>query len=324
MRVLVTGGAGYIGSHFVRLLADEQIESVVLDNLSAGHRDAVPPNVPLVCADVGDRGAVRALLGEYQPTAVVHFAGLIQVGESVRAPDLYYGVNLVQTLAMLEELTRGGVQLMVMSSTAAVYGVPQTVPIPEDHPRNPINAYGATKLAVERALQDWERAYGLRHAALRYFNAAGAHPSGTLAERHDPETHLIPLAIDAAIGRRGALTIFGEDWPTEDGTCVRDYIHVQDLATAHLQALRRLEQGAPSMTLNLGTGRGISVREIVDSVQRVSGRQVPVQQGTRRQGDPPRLVACASLAAEALGWKPQRSEVDQMIEDALRSRLARE
>jgi UDP-glucose-4-epimerase GalE len=321
MKVLVTGGAGYIGSHFVRHLCDEGIEVVVLDNLSGGHRDAVASTIPFICAEVGDRAAVRALLAQHRPTAVVHFAGLIQVGESVHHPDRYYSVNLVETLALIDELVRADVHEVVFSSTAAVYGEPATIPIPEGHPRNPINAYGSSKLAVELALGDYARAFDLRFAALRYFNAAGAHPSGTLAERHDPETHLIPLAIDAALGRRGELTIFGDDWSTPDGTCLRDYIHVQDLARAHLLALRKLEGGGASMTLNLGTGRGVSVREIVQGVEKVSGRKVPVRLGVRRDGDPPELVALPAAAEELLGWKAQRSDTETMIDDALRSRL---
>jgi UDP-glucose-4-epimerase GalE len=321
MKVLVTGGAGYIGSHFVRMLAEQEIEAVVLDDLSAGHPDAVAKGVPLVRAEVGDRAAVRALLAEHRPSAVVHFAGLIQVGESVRQPDRYYAVNVVQTLALMDELVAAGVGLMVFSSTAAVYGEPSQVPIPEDHARVPINAYGATKLCVEGALADYGKAFGLRHAALRYFNAAGAHPSGQLRERHDPETHLLPLAIDAALGRGPELTVFGEDWATPDGTCVRDYIHVQDLAAAHLLALRKLASGTASLTVNLGTGKGVSVRQVLEGVERVAGRKVPFRLGARRAGDPPALVAEARRARELLGWQPARSDLDSMIADALRSRI---
>jgi UDP-glucose-4-epimerase GalE len=320
MKVLVTGGAGYIGSHFVRYLSDQGIESVVLDNLSAGTQEAVAPGVPLICADVGDRVAVRRLLQQHKPDAVVHFAGLIQVGESVQHPARYWSVNLGQTLALMDELVEAGVQRMVFSSTAAVYGEPREVPIAEDHPKVPINPYGASKLAVEMALAGYGLAYGLRYAALRYFNAAGAHPDGSLCERHDPETHLIPLAIDAALGRGKELTIFGEDWATPDGTCVRDYIHVQDLASAHLLALQALEEGQNRMVMNLGTGEGISVRQIVQAVERCCGKKVPFRMGARRPGDPPSLVASSDRARELLGWKPVRSDVDAMIADAIRSR----
>lgn len=320
MKVLVTGGAGYIGSHFVRLLCERDFEVAVVDDLSAGHREAVPKQASFAQASVGDRSAIAGVLAAHRPDAVVHFAGLIQVGESVKQPDRYWAGNLGQTLALLDEVVRAGVRSFVFSSTAAVYGTPDQVPIPEDHPRRPINAYGASKMAVEMALADYSRAFGLRYAALRYFNAAGAHPSGELAEHHDPETHLIPLAIDAALGRRGPLALFGQDWPTPDGTCVRDYIHVQDLAEAHRIAIEQLHAGASSMTMNLGTGRGLSVREIIDAVERVSGRAVPFQVAPRRDGDPAELVARATRAQQLLGWKAKRSDADTMIDDALRSR----
>jgi len=320
MKVLVTGGAGYIGSHFVRLLCERDVEVAVVDDLSAGHREAVPKQASFTRASVGDRSAIAAVLASHRPDAVVHFAGLIQVGESVKQPDRYWAGNLGQTLALLDEVVRAGVRSFVFSSTAAVYGTPDEVPIPEDHPRRPINAYGASKLAVEMALADYGRAFELRYAALRYFNAAGAHPSGELAEHHDPETHLIPLAIDAALGRRGPLALFGQDWPTPDGTCVRDYIHVQDLAEAHRIAIEQLVDGAGSMTMNLGTGKGLSVREIIDAVERVSGRKVPFHVAPRREGDPAELVALASRAHQLLGWKAKRSDAETMIDDALRSR----
>ena len=324
MNVLVTGGAGYIGSHFVRMLCERGCEVAVVDDLSSGHADAVPPQARLTRARVGDRAAIASVLAECRPDAVVHFAGLIQVGESVRRPDVYWAVNLGQTLALLDEVVRAGVRTFVFSSTAAVYGSPEQVPIPEDHPRRPINPYGATKLAVELALADYGRAFGLRHAALRYFNAAGAHPSGELGERHEPETHLIPLVIDAAMGRRGPVGVFGDDWPTADGTCVRDYVHVQDLAEAHWMALEELQRGGASMTLNLGTGRGVSVHEILQAVQRAAGHPVPHTVEPRREGDPAELVASPRSASERLGWTARCSDIDTIIGDAWRARASRQ
>ena len=320
MTVLVAGGAGYIGSHFLRTLVARGVQAVVVDDLSAGHADVVPSSIPLVRCSIGDRGAIRAVLDEHRPDAVIDFAGLIQVGESVRQPDRYYGVNVVQTLALLDEMISAGVSNFVFSSSAAVYGDPQYVPIDERHPKRPINPYGATKRIVEMAALDYGRAFGLGVACLRYFNAAGAHPDGTLAERHDPETHLIPLAIDAGLGRRGPLTVFGDDWRTEDGTCVRDYIHVVDLADAHWLALQKLRQGQGPLVLNLGTGSGFSVRQVIEVVGEVIGKPVPCGVGPRREGDPPRLVAGVEQANELLGWEATRSDLRTIVEDAVRSR----
>lgn len=323
MTVLVAGGAGYIGSHFLRTLVDHDAHAVVVDDLSAGHADAVPDGIPLVRCAVGDRTAMRDVLKTHRPDAVVDFAGLIQVGESVRHPDRYYGVNVVQTLALLDEMLQAGVGTFVFSSTAAVYGDPAYVPIDEEHPKRPINPYGATKRVVETAALDYARAFGLKVACLRYFNAAGAHPDGTLAERHDPETHLIPLTIDAGLGRRDPLTVFGDDWDTDDGTCVRDYIHVVDLAEAHWLALEKLREGHGPLLLNLGTGSGFSVREVIDAVGEVLGTPVPHTLGPRREGDPPRLVAAVKRANEVLGWKAVRSDLKTIVEDAVRSRTSR-
>ncbi len=320
MTVLVAGGAGYIGSHFVRTLADQGKPVVVIDNLSAGHADAVPDGVPLIRASIGDRQAVRKAIEKHRPTSVVDFAGLIQVGESVRCPDRYYGVNVVATLALLDEVVRGGVGAFVFSSSAAVYGDPEHVPIDEGHPKQPINPYGATKRIVEMAALDYGRAFRLRVACLRYFNAAGAHPDGSLAERHDPETHLVPLAIDACLGRRDPLVVFGDDWPTDDGTCVRDYIHVVDLAEAHALALDRLAATGEPLLLNLGTGHGYSVRQVIDTVGEVIGKPVPYRVGARREGDPPKLVAAVDQAHRQLGWKAGRSDLRTIVEDAVRSR----
>ncbi|HNS95360.1 MAG TPA: UDP-glucose 4-epimerase GalE [Polyangiaceae bacterium] len=320
MTVLVAGGAGYIGSHFVRCLEEHGESAVVLDDLSTGFAEAIPDHVPLVRCAIGDRAAVRSVLEEVAPEAVVDFAGLIQVGESMRSPDRYYGVNVSQTIAFLDEIVRSGVKTFVFSSSAAVYGNPIRVPIDEDHPKEPINPYGATKLIVEMAARDYARAYGLRVACLRYFNAAGAHADGTLAERHDPETHLIPLAIDAGLGRRPELTVFGDDWSTPDGTCVRDYIHVMDLAEAHWLAIEKLRNDTPTLSLNLGTGNGYSVRQIIDAVSDVLGKAVPYHIGPRRDGDPPSLVASSNRARNVLGWNPTRSQLDTIVQDAVRSR----
>ncbi len=318
--ILVTGGAGFVGSHFTRLAVEHGRKVVVLDDLSGGAPAALGPSTPLVVADLGDRETVRRVCATHQVGAVVHFAGKIQVGESVHRPDHYFDVNLTRSLALLESLRDENIKVCLFSSTAAVYGNPRTVPIPETAAREPVNPYGATKLAFEMALEAWGHAYGLRWAALRYFNAAGAHPDGTLRESHEPETHLIPLAIDAALGRRPPLTIFGDDYDTRDGTCIRDYIHVNDLASAHLAALDRLEHGQSLGAINLGTGHGYSVREVLDTTCDVLGRPVPHTVGPRREGDPPQLVADPSRAMSLLGWKPQFSALATIIEDAWRSR----
>lgn len=326
MSLLVTGGAGFVGSHFVRLASDAGLEVVILDDLSGG-ATGPPPLRPgasaqphFVRGDLGDRALVERLIREHRVDAVVHFAGKIQVGESVRRPELYYDVNLVRSLNLLEAVREAGVQYFVFSSTAAVYGVPDQVPIPESARQEPINPYGATKLAFERALQAYGQAHGLRWAALRYFNAAGAQPDGSLRENHQPETHLIPLVLDAGLGQREPLQVFGEDYPTPDGTCVRDYIHVCDLAAAHLAALTYLAAGQPSLAVNLGTGRGFSVRQVLDAAAQVLGRPIPHKVCGRRAGDPAELIAQSQKARELLGFVPRRSELHTLIEDALRSR----
>jgi UDP-glucose-4-epimerase GalE len=319
--ILVTGGAGFVGSHFARVAADAGRRVVILDDLSGGAPALLPSTIPLVMGDIGDKRKVRTLCAVHHVGAVVHFAGKIQVGESVMHPDVYFESNLVKTLALLEVVRDEGIKSMLFSSTAAVYGNPDTVPIHETSRLAPVNPYGASKLAVEHALSAWGRAYGLRWAALRYFNAAGARPDGTLRENHDPETHLIPLALDAGLEGRPPLIVFGDDYDTPDGTCVRDYIHVQDLAAAHLSALERLEAGEMLGAINLGTGHGYSVREVIDAAAAVLGREVPFIVGARRDGDPPRLVADPSLAKSLLGWAPQRPQLTTIVEDALRSRL---
>jgi UDP-glucose 4-epimerase len=316
---MVTGGAGYIGSHLIRALLEAHHAVVVVDDLSSGHRDAVPPSVPFVHADVRDRDAVGLAIEEHRVEAVLHFASRIQVGESVRDPRVYYRDNLAAGIALLETVLDHGVKAFVLSSTAAVYGDPRYVPIDEAHVTEPVNPYGATKLALEQVLASYHAAYGLHFAALRYFNASGA--SHGLSERHDPETHLLPLVLDAAMGAGPSLTVFGDDYATPDGTCIRDYIHVQDLADAHLLALTHLMNGGASGAFNLGTGAGCSVREVIAMVEKVTGRTVPVVRGARREGDPPRLVAAATRAKEVLGWVPVRSGLEEIVRDAFVARF---
>ncbi len=320
MNLLVTGGAGYIGSHMVRELVRAGHKVVVVDSLLTGHEDTIPKDVMFVQADIRDRSEVTEVLRAYDVGAIFHFASRIQVGESVSNPRLYFRDNLAASIELFESALDAKVTRIVFSSTAAVYGDPIRSPIDEDHPKNPVNPYGETKLAVERVLAAYDRAYGLRFAALRYFNAAGADAADGLGERHDPETHLIPLVIDAALGRRPHITVFGGDYATPDGTCVRDYIHVRDLAEAHLAALGYLNAGGASGAFNLGTGRGHSVREIIDAVERVSGRKVPVVHGARRDGDPPVLVASPRRAQDLLGFRAKRSSIDEIIRDAWAAR----
>jgi UDP-glucose-4-epimerase GalE len=321
MTILVTGGAGFVGSHFVWAARESGRQIVVLDDLSGGPAPKLPPDVQLIEGDVGDRAAVRHALIEHRVTAIVHFAGKIQVGESVQKPEIYFDVNLIRGLALLEAARDAGVRHFIFSSTAAVYGIPTEMPISEKAPCAPVNPYGATKLALEHALKAYEDAHGFRWAALRYFNAAGARSDGTLRESHDPETHLIPLVIDAGLGRRGPVTVFGDDYPTPDGTCVRDYVHVSDLASAHLAALQQLEAGRSVGPANLGTGRGFSVRQVIDAAAEVLKRPIPHAIGPRRAGDPAVLVADPSRAREVLGWSPARTDLTVMIEDAARARI---
>jgi UDP-glucose 4-epimerase len=318
--ILVTGGAGFVGSHFARLAHEAGRRVVVLDDLSGGELARLPPAVTFAVGDVGDRAAIERLCRRFEVGAIAHFAGKIQVGESVRLPGIYFEANLTKSLALLEAAERAGVRAFLFSSTAAVYGNPTSVPIPEGAALAPVNPYGATKLGVEHALEAYGTAHGLAWAALRYFNAAGAHPDGTLREAHDPETHLIPLVLDAGLGRRPPLSVFGTDYDTPDGTCIRDYIHVTDLATAHLAALAELEAGRQVGPVNLGTGRGVSVREVLEAAATVLEKPVPHTFGERRAGDPPRLVADPTLAATRLGWRAERSDLATLLEDALRSR----
>jgi UDP-arabinose 4-epimerase len=316
-RALVVGGAGYIGSHCVKELAGAGFETAVFDNFSTGHREFVRWGRAFE-GDVRDGARVTAVVREFRPDIILHFAGLALVGESVFRPELYYDVNVVGGLRLLEAMIAGKVGKLVFSSTCAVYGIPDRVPIAEGAPERPVNPYGATKLAFERMLADFDAAHGLKSVRLRYFNAAGADPEGEIGEWHEIETHLIPLAIEAALGRGPALKLFGTDYPTEDGTAVRDYIHVRDLATAHVAAARHLLAGGESETLNLGTGAGASVREVVGAVERVLGRDVPRAAAPRRAGDPPRLVADPRRAQTILQWTPERSGLGDVIADAAR------
>lgn len=317
--VLVTGGAGYVGSHTCLALKAAGYRPVVYDNFSRGYRWAVQFG-PHEQGDILDIDRLVDVFGRHKPVAVLHFAAFIAVGESVSEPALYYRNNVVGSLSLLEAMKRSGVRNIVFSSTAAVYGTPIQVPISEDAPLLPINPYGSSKLIVECMLRDFVQAYGFRAAALRYFNACGADPEARIGEAHDPETHLIPLVLDAASGRRKAISIFGEDYPTEDGTCIRDYIHVLDLADAHVSALGYLSSAAGSqmLALNLGTGKGASVREVIDTARRITGCPVTEIKASRRDGDPPALVADPSRAKKLLGWSAKRSSLEAQIRDAWR------
>ena len=315
--VIVAGGAGYIGSHMVRLLREQGYRPIAVDNLATGHADAVQ-GAELRQGDIGDAAFMTALLREIRPSCVMHFAASSLVGESMQQPGKYWRNNLVQTLSLLDTLMACGVKQFIFSSTAAVYGNPEQVPIPESHPTRPINPYGHSKLAVEHLLQDYEAAHGLRHIVLRYFNAAGAHPDGSLGERHEPETHLIPLVLQVASGRRAEIARFGSQHATPDGSCVRDYIHVQDLCEAHLLALKRLEAGGASGTYNLGNGLGHSVNEVIAAARRVTGHPIPVRDDPARAGDPPVLVADASRARAELAWTPRLGDIEAIIGDAWR------
>ena len=317
MSVLVTGGAGYIGSHMVKRLLERGRRVLVIDDLSTGHRDAVG-SAPFVECDIGDAERVAPLLAQHGVDSVMHFAASCLVAESVADPARYYANNVARTLGLLRAMRSAGVARLVQSSTCAVYGAPSALPLDESHPTEPVNHYGASKLMVERILDDLHAAEGLRSVSLRYFNAAGADPGGGLGERHDPETHLIPLALQAASGRRPALSVFCTDFPTRDGTCERDYVHVADLCDAHLLALEWLEAGGGREKLNLGTGAGATVLEIIEAVKRESGAALRVERAARRAGDPAALVASAARAGRVLGWKPKCSDLATIIRHAWR------
>lgn len=316
MKVLVIGGAGYIGSHMVKLLGQQGCSVTTLDDLSSGHLDAVLCGY-FVQGNFGDRAVLDAVLSKGFD-AVMHFASFIQVGESVQQPDKYYRNNVSYTLALLDAMRAHGVKNFIFSSTAATFGKPHYTPIDEMHLQQPINPYGRTKLMVEQALADYDRAYDFKSVCLRYFNAAGADPDGQLGERHDPKTHLIPLVLQAASGRRSNISVFGRDYDTPDGTCIRDYIHIQDLCSAHMLALQSLMNGADSQSYNLGNGSGFSVQEVIDTAEQVTGRKIPVVDGPRRAGDPARLVADSRLAREQLGWQPQYADLATIIKHAWR------
>lgn len=313
--ILVVGGAGYIGSHMVKQLRQAGYAVAVVDDLSSGRREAVLA-APLHVGDIGDAGFVSALLAQVRPAAVMHFASFIQVGESVADPGKYYRNNVTATQVLLDAMRAQGIDRFIFSSTAAIFGDPQYTPIDEAHPKAPINPYGRSKWFVEQMLDDYDRAYGLKSVCLRYFNAAGADPEGELGECHEPETHLIPLILQVASGRRPHITVYGEDYPTPDGTCIRDYIHVSDLCQAHLLALQQLLAGGGSARYNLGNGNGYSVREVIAAARRVSGHPIPVQTGPRRLGDPPVLVADARAARQALGWQPRHADLDTLLAHA--------
>ena len=313
--ILVAGGAGYIGSHVVKMLLEEGYRVTVVDNLTTGHRWAVPGE-HLVVADIGDRGKIGALLQEKSIDAVMHFAAHIVVPESVKDPYKYYENNFSRTLNLLHAMVESGTEKFIFSSTAAVYGMPEKVPIPENSPLIPINPYGNTKIAVEKALSDFSGAYPFRYISLRYFNAAGADPSGKIGEDHDPETHLIPLVLKAAKGEREDIKIFGTDYPTPDGTCVRDYIHVNDLARAHVLALTYLATGKKSDVFNCGYGHGYSVREVVDTCRKVTGVDFRVIEAERRPGDPPDLVADSGKIRAQFGWNPEYDDLEYIVKTA--------
>ena len=313
--ILVTGGAGYIGSHTCKLLAASGHTPIVYDNLSNGHRDAVRWG-PFEAGDITDGERLREVIRAHEPQSVIHFAGLIEVGISVADPATFYQTNVNGSLTLLRAMVDEGVGSLVFSSSAAVYGQPKSVPIPEEAPCAPINPYGATKHAVEEMLGYFAAAHGLRYAALRYFNAAGADPDGDLGERHDPESHLIPLVLFAALGQRPQIDIYGTDYPTPDGTAVRDYAHVSDLANAHVAALDYLANNPEPLIANLGTGTGYSVRQVVDTCRRITGRDIPARDAPRRAGDPPQLVAAVERAHERLGWRARMSDLDTIVATA--------
>jgi UDP-glucose 4-epimerase len=315
MKILVDGGAGYIGSHMVKYLLAEGHSVTIFDNFSTGFHDALVGG-ELVQGDLADRVALSSLFSSHRFDAVMHFASFIAVGESVARPDLYYANNLVNTFNLLQAMREAGCPPFVFSSTAAVYGTPMMVPIPEEHPTQPINPYGHTKRMVEQMLDDYDHAFGQRSVCLRYFNAAGADPSGELGERHNPETHLIPLVLQAASGRRPSISVYGQDYDTPDGTCIRDYVHVWDLCAAHLLALKHLWSGGESRKFNLGNGNGYSVSEVIAAAERVTGKAISVDFGPRRPGDPPRLVADATRAKNELRWVPNYSDLETIVAHA--------
>ena len=313
--ILVTGGAGYIGAHACKALGRAGYTPIVYDNLVYGHPESVKWG-PLEKGDIGDSRRLETVLQKYKPTAVMHFAAYAYVGESVENPAKYYRNNVAGTLALLESMRKCGINQIIFSSTCATYGMPEQIPIGEDHPQIPINPYGRSKLMIEWMLKDFDDAYDLRFVSLRYFNAAGADPDAEIGEDHTPETHLIPLVMDAALGRRDHLEIFGTDYETLDGTCIRDYIHVSDLADAHLLALEYLRDGGESNAFNLGNGNGFSVRQVIDSAAKVTGCEIPYMDSDRRPGDPPVLIGDSEKIRQVLGWNPVLNQLETIIETA--------
>lgn len=318
MAILVTGGAGYIGSHSVLKLIEEGYEVVILDNLVYGHQDLVETvlKTKLIVGDTSDRPLLQQIFSEHQIEAVMHFAAYAYVGESVTKPAKYYQNNVVGTLTLLEAMVEAKIDKFIFSSTCATYGVPQKVPITEDQPQSPINPYGATKLMVERILQDFDPAYNLRSVCLRYFNAAGADPQGRIGEDHNPETHLIPLVLQTALGHRESVSIYGTDYDTFDGSCIRDYIHVTDLAQAHFLALKYLLADGKTDVFNLGNGNGFSVKQVIDTARKVTGKEIKAVECDRRPGDPPALVGSGEKAQKTLGWQPQYADLEAIISHA--------
>lgn len=315
MSIVVVGGAGYIGSHMVKQLAISGADVVTIDNLSCGYRDAVKYG-EFVEGDLGDPAVLDHVFNNYAIDAVMHFAAFIEVGESVTDPAKYYRNNVLNTMVLLDAMIQHGILHFIFSSTAAIFGEPEYTPIDEKHVKHPINPYGRTKLIVEQILQDYDSAYGLKSTCLRYFNAAGADPDGDLGERHEPESHLIPLILQAASGRREDIKVFGTDYPTEDGTCVRDYIHINDLCNAHLLALEHMQQTGRSARYNLGNGRGFSVQQVIDTTRAVTGRDFTVTRTERRPGDPAVLVADSKRARQELGWQPEHDDLESIIATA--------
>lgn len=313
--ILIVGGAGYIGSHVNKVLNERGYETIILDNLSYGHEESVKWGTLCKC-DLANINEVDDIFTKYDINAVMHFSSFIDVGESVRNPEKYYNNNVVNTMNLLNVMLKHDVKKFIFSSTCATYGIPQKIPLTENHPQNPINPYGWTKLMVERILKDYDTAYGLKSVILRYFNASGADESGIIGEWHNPETHLIPLILDAAMGKREDIKIFGTDYDTPDGTCIRDYIHVTDLADAHILSLEYLNKNNQSNQFNLGNGQGFSVREVIASVKRVTGRNFNVTQTQRREGDPAILIGSSKKAKDTLGWDPQYVNIDKIIETA--------
>lgn len=316
--ILVTGGAGYIGSHAVLALQQAGYGVVVLDNLVYGHRELIEQvlKAKLIVGDTNDRPLLDHLFATHDIAAVMHFAAYAYVGESVTDPAKYYRNNVIGTLTLLEAMLAANIKKFVFSSTCATYGVPKTVPIPEEHPQDPINPYGASKLMVERILADFDVAHAFKSVCFRYFNAAGADPAGQLGEDHNPETHLIPLVLMAALGKRQSISVFGTDYPTPDGTCVRDYIHVADLAAAHILGVEHLLKGGNSEVFNLGDGNGFSVKQVIETARQVTGREINVLECDRRPGDPPALVGSSAKVKKMLGWQPQYTELHQILAHA--------